>query len=50
MKELTIDELKYIKNLISVSGDMGCSYKIGDMQNMINCKELYNKIQEIING
>lgn len=46
--ELTKDELMYIRNLIKTSGDLGYSFKIGNMVNMINCNDLFNKIAEVL--
>lgn len=46
--KFTIDELKYLRNLIVSSGDMGYRWKIGDMKEMIDCYKLESKIREII--
>lgn len=46
---MTIDELKYLRNLIATSGDMGCKWRIGDMKEFVDCSELYKKIEGEIN-
>ena len=45
---LSIDELKYLRNLIKVSGDCGYSWKIGNMSTMVDCNKLVEKIERII--
>lgn len=46
---LSDDELKYLNNLLSCSGDFGYVIKVGDMKEAVNCRDLLNKIKEIIN-
>ena len=45
---LTNDEILYLKNLIATSGDIGYSWKIGDMKEIVIVRDLYNKLENII--
>jgi hypothetical protein len=47
---LTINELKYLKNLINTSGDIGYKISVGSMDKKVDCKELRDKIERTING
>jgi hypothetical protein len=45
---LNVDELKYLRNLIAISGDLGCIISVGDMTRKVNCNELHKKIDSMI--
>lgn len=44
----TNDELKYIRNLIATSGDMGCKCRVGNMEKLISCSKLKMKIDKAL--
>lgn len=46
--EFTLDELMYIHNLVSISGDCGSMVSVGEMQRPVDVAMLERRIKEII--
>lgn len=42
---LNTNEIKYICNLIRISGDLGCGIKVGSMDQMVYASELEAKLE-----
>lgn len=46
----TKDELIYLRNLLKVSGDLSCRWRIGEMKRPIKCSDLFQKIDDLLKG